>query len=289
MKHTLIFMGLVACLAIGSHARAIEYNILLDTAQEIPAPTLNGATPSGTATVDVNTITGEVTVSGSFAGLTSAARAAHIHGLAPAGSTAGVLLGLTADSATSGSLSGTGTLDAAALAGLLAGQTYINVHTPNNGPGEIRGQIVDSDIMVYNLTLSPDQEIPAPNLGNASPSGSATVVVDKSSGLVEISGSYTGMTSNVAAAHLHGLAGPGSNAGVIFGFSVTGGTEGTFSGSSTLDDANLSGLLAGLTYINVHTANNGPGEIRAQVVPEPSALVLLLGGMLPWLHRFRRR
>ena len=86
------------------------------------------------------------------------------------------------------------------------------------------------------------------------------------------------MTSNVAAAHLHGLAGPDSTASVIFGFDVTGGTDGSFSGSSILSSDHLNGLLSGQTYINIHTAQNGPGEIRAQV-PEPSSAALLLIGL----------
>ena len=82
----------------------------------------------------------------------------------------------------------------------------------------------------------------------------------------------------MVAAHLHGLAPPGAATGVIFGFDVTGGTAGTFTGVGILSDENLAGLIAGQTYINIHTQNNGPGEIRAQVVPEPGSFILLLFG-----------
>jgi|TARA_B110000438_G_scaffold281456_1_gene307636 hypothetical protein len=43
--------------------------------------------------------------------------------------------------------------------------------------------------------------------------------------------------------------------------------------------ANETDLLNGLYYINVHTAANGGGEIRANlvVVPEPSSAAALLG------------
>jgi hypothetical protein len=286
MKHVLGYAA-AAWLGMVAMSGAIEYNIVLDAAQEVPPPTLNGATPSGTATVDVNTITGAVSVTGTFSGLTGNAAAAHIHGLAPPGTPAGVLVPLAADAATDGSLSGGGTLDAAGLTGLLQGQTYINIHTPTNGPGEIRGQIVDDDIIVFDILLDADQEVPPPTLNGATPSGTARVVVDKSSGLVEVTGSYTGMTSEVMNAHLHGLADPGTPAGVLFGFTTTGGMEGTFSGTGTLSAENLTGLLEGRTYVNVHTATNGPGEIRGQVVPEPSALVMLLVGTLPLIRRRR--
>jgi hypothetical protein len=269
-------------------AWAIDYNISLDTAQEVPAPNLGGATPSGTATVSVNTITGDVSVTGSFAGLTGPASAAHIHGLAPPGEGVGVLVPLTADAAASGNLSGGGNLSGANLTGLLHGQTYVNVHTAMNNPGEIRGQIVDDDIRVFELLLNTAEEVPVPNLGGATPSGTATVVVDTSTGLVEITGTYTGMTTDVSAAHLHGLADPGEPAGVIFGFDTTGGMDGTFSGTATLSAEHLAGLLEGKTYVNVHTAMNSPGEIRAQVVPEPHALLLCLLGAMPLLARRRR-
>ncbi len=286
MKNTLLLSGF--CWLAAATVWGIEYNVVLDAGQEIPAPSLGGATPSGTAAVSVNTITGDVSVSGTFTGLTSNATASHIHGLAAPGSAAGVILPLTIDSATSGSLSGGGTLSSSNLAGLLAGSTYINIHTPNNGPGEIRGQIVDSDIRVFSLMLDPGQSVPAPTLGGATPSGQATLVVDSSSGQVEVSGTYNGMTSNVAAGHLHGLAGPGSTAGVLIPFTVSGGTDGSFSGMGTLDASGLAGLLDGQTYINIHTANNGSGEIRAQV-PEPQSLVLLVLGSVALLGRRRAR
>jgi len=119
--------------------------------------------------------------------------------------------------------------------------------------------------LTFSVSLDTNQEVPAPTINGTTPSGSATVNVDTITGLVDISGSYTGMTSNVVASHLHGLAGPGTATGVLFGLSNTGGTAGTIDGSGTLTPAELFGLLNGETYINVHMLNNGPGEIRGQV------------------------
>lgn len=270
-------------------ANAIVYDLLLDSSQSVPSPNLGGATPSGTATVDVNTLTGDVSVSGNYTGLTSDTSATHLHGLAGPGAGAGVLFGLTVDGGTAGNFTGNGSLSASNLAGLLAGQTYVNLHTTNNGPSEIRAQVVDNDIRVFQIGLDPGQAVPAPGLMGATPAGQAIVVVDASTGDVEISGTYSGVTSAVTAAHLHGLAGPGAATGVIFGFSVDGGTTGNFSGASTLSADNLAGLLAGNTYLNVHTSNNGPGEIRGQVVPEPSSLVVLLAGAFALIVAGRRK
>jgi CHRD domain len=67
------------------------------------------------------------------------------------------------------------------------------------------------------------------------------------------------------------------------------GVGGTFSsiwnqpegnGGTTLT-AQLPAIQAGLAYINFHTVQFGGGEIRGQIVPEPSAIVLTgLGGLI---------
>ena len=43
--------------------------------------------------------------------------------------------------------------------------------------------------------------------------------------------------------------------------------------------AQLNNLLNGLCYINFHTMQNGGGEIRGQIVPEPSTMILLGAGL----------
>jgi hypothetical protein len=97
-----------------------------------------------------------------FSDLTGAANGAHIHGPAniatPFTTNAGVVVDFIANttpgagfsapsftvntSATNGSVTGTVTLDATREAQLMASQLYINIHTPTNGGGEIRGNLV---------------------------------------------------------------------------------------------------------------------------------------------------
>ena len=289
LRSVLTLLSLAVLLVFAVGVDAVDFQILLDPGQEVPPPTLGGATPSGTATVNVDTLTGNIAITGGYMGMTSNVSGSHLHGFATAGNTAGVLIGLSNTGGTTGTFSGNGTFSSSDVARLLAGETYINIHTDNNGPGEIRGQVVDPDILVYNIALDPMQEIPPPNVAGFMPSGTAMVVVDSSTGEVEITGTYDGMTSNVSGSHLHGLAGPGATAGVLIGLSNTGGTSGTFSGGGTLGPADLAGLLAGDTYINIHTDNNGPGEIRGQVVPEPSTSALLLLAGMSLIVRRRRR
>jgi hypothetical protein len=66
---------------------------------------------------------------------------AHIHGLAPKGMNAGVIVALQTTGGTSGEFSGVGTLTDEQAQGMLDGLTYINVHTFQHPGGEIRGQV----------------------------------------------------------------------------------------------------------------------------------------------------
>jgi uncharacterized protein with beta-barrel porin domain len=106
--------------------------------QAIPAP--KGAHGSGTftATFSGNTIKFRLT----YKGLTGPAAAAHIHA-ALAGKAnpapAVALCGPCKNGRT-----GTVTASAAVMKKILGGATYVNIHTPKNGGGEIRGQIASS-------------------------------------------------------------------------------------------------------------------------------------------------
>ena len=100
---------------------------------------------------------------------------------------------------------------------------------------------------------------------------------------------------NVVGVHIHN-APRGDDGGVVFGlispnsdenddlimdpvagtlFSAWDLTEGN---NTTLADQIPALLSAGL-YFNVHTPRNQPGEIRGQIVPEPSALVMICGAL----------
>ncbi|MBE0543186.1 MAG: CHRD domain-containing protein [Verrucomicrobia bacterium] len=107
--------------------------------------------------------------------------------------------------------------------------------------------------------------------------GLATLTLDDVSNIITItSGSFSGLSGNSTVAHIHGYSGPGVDSPPVVTLTLdpVGSTSGTFSGSGSIDSANV---LAGLTYINIHSSTFGGGEIRGQVelVPEPSSLALL--------------
>ncbi|MCB9338778.1 MAG: HYR domain-containing protein [Lewinellaceae bacterium] len=106
---------------------------------------------------------------------------------------------------------------------------------------------------------------PTSSLGTGTLSGTVSV----SSGSFNLNVAFSGLGSNVVAAHIHN-APAGSNGGVIIdlvglGF-PTGVTAGTFSTNISLTPAQVTELLAGNLYVNIHTTGNPGGEIRGQLL-----------------------
>ena len=74
---------------------------------------------------------------------------------------------------------------------------------------------------------------------------------------------FSGLTGTPTAAHFHGPAALGANAGVAV--PIPNLTTSPAQGSATLTDAQAADLVGGRYYINIHTAANPAGEIRGQV------------------------
>jgi hypothetical protein len=113
--------------------------------------------------------------------------------------------------------------------------------------------------MTYRATLNGDSEVPATA---SKATGEVTATFDAATKTLRWNGSYSGLTGPVTAAHFHGPAKPGENAGVLVPVTAA---SSPFSGEATLDDAKAADLEAGRLYFNVHTAANPKGEIRGQV------------------------
>jgi hypothetical protein len=165
MRHLLTAGAAAAALAFGGSAQAaVVYFANLNGANENPVV----VTPAtGTAYVTVDAVTNMMTVDVTFTGLTAAANASHIHCCLAPPTNAGVATAVPTfpgfPTATSGTyhqtfdllsastynpafVSANGGTAASAesvlLAGLVAGNAYLNIHDANHPGGEIQGYLI---------------------------------------------------------------------------------------------------------------------------------------------------
>ncbi len=131
--------SLIAAGLAFSSASAAEHKMkaTLSSASEVPA---NASTGKGMAEITVNDTTKEVSWKVTFEGLTGDAVAAHIHGPAAAGANAGVMVNFGMGPLKS-PIEGKATATDEQIAAIMAGNAYVNIHTPTNKGGEIRGQL----------------------------------------------------------------------------------------------------------------------------------------------------
>jgi hypothetical protein len=153
-------------------------------------------------------------------------------------------------------------------AALLSGRFYVNLHTAANPGGEIRGQLSPRVV-----PMDAVQETPA-NAALAS-SGFALVAVDTAANVLGYDVHVNALSGAETAAHIHGYAQLGANAGVVQPLTIGARKLGTW----TFPAANKPDVLLGRTYFNSHTAANPGGEIRGQILFLPGSGALLgVGG-----------
>ncbi len=108
------------------------------------------------------------------------------------------------------------------------------------------------------------EEVPAPKgeVGSARGTFTATVTQSDTGATLSWQMTFGGLTGPAGAAHIHtgqtGVPGP-----VVV--PLCGPCESPASGTANATAAVLTALQSGGTYVNVHTATNGPGEIRGQI------------------------
>ncbi|HKZ61869.1 MAG TPA: CHRD domain-containing protein [Nitrososphaera sp.] len=95
--------------------------------------------------------------------------------------------------------------------------------------------------------------------------GSAVITFDSTSNRLSWSILFSGLFGPATAAHFHGPALAGANAGVQVNIGELSGLTSPMNGSAILTPEQASSLLEGSMYINIHSESNTGGEIRGQV------------------------
>ena len=117
-----------------------------------------------------------------------------------------------------------------------------------------------AEVVNYKADLKASSEVPA---NDSKGSGAVTATYDTATKKLTFSATYKDLSGPATAAHFHGPAAAGANAGVVV--PVKDMTASPLKGEATLTDDQAKQLADGLMYFNVHTAANKGGEIRGQV------------------------
>jgi hypothetical protein len=245
----------------------------LSGANEVPA-VMTGATGELALELKEDTLI----VSGTFQGLESDLNVnilggAHIH-QGVAGRNGGVLFVLNSELDTSlqagvfAADSNRFVLDSTQKAALLSRGLYVNIHTLENGGGELRGQILPQGAYFFNAALSGTNEVP-PVLSTGYGQLNAEIKGDQ----LVVSGSFNETSGDYAASHLH-LGFAGSNGGVAFALNPMvdadnrGGLFHPDSNTFTLSPGLIDTFRARMFYANLHTSASPSGELRGQLLHE---------------------
>lgn len=119
-----------------------------------------------------------------------------------------------------------------------------------------------SNTSSFSGAMNAASEVP-PNMTRGS--GMAEAWLNKGTNVLKYKITYSGLSGPATAAHFHGPAAAGANAGVMVPFKNP---ASPIEGEVTLTPAQAADLSSGRWYANVHTAAHPGGEIRGQLLPK---------------------
>lgn len=113
----------------------------------------------------------------------------------------------------------------------------------------------------YHAYLAGSHEVPK---NDSKGKGTFDATFDTQTKALDYTLKFEGLSGPATAAHIHGPAMIGQNAGVVAPLGDKSPTS-PVTGSVTLTDDQVKALAAGHLYVNVHTDANKSGEIRGQI------------------------
>jgi hypothetical protein len=145
--------------------------------------------------------------------------------------------------------------------------------------------------IVYKANLAASNEVTSTGASAgvvSTATGTWTGSLNPTTNVLSWTMTFSGLTTNSTASHIHAQAPTSTTASVVLNFATftgstisLGGTSGTASGSINLSsqvatppsltisgDSLLKAINAGQAYVNVHTTQYGAGEIRGQIVKQ---------------------
>ncbi len=114
----------------------------------------------------------------------------------------------------------------------------------------------------YAAVILPASEVPP--VTNSKATGRLAATYDTATRALSYDVTYSDLTGPATAAHFHGPAPVGQNAGVMV--PIQGDLASPIRGTATLTEAQAKALTDGQMYFNIHTAANKGGEMRGQVM-----------------------
>lgn len=127
------------------------------------------------------------------------------------------------------------------------------------------GQTGDTMVepQTFETTLQGSNEVP-----EVDTEATGNVMVTLHGDSIQVQGQFSGLSSAYTGSHIHEGA-EGENGGPILTLEPELGSDkmsGTFDGSYQLEEAQVTALKEGNLYVNVHSENHKPGEIRGQLM-----------------------
>ncbi|WP_042779022.1 CHRD domain-containing protein [Sinorhizobium fredii] len=116
---------------------------------------------------------------------------------------------------------------------------------------------VSAETLKFKADLKGSSEVPP---SDSAGQGTGDITLDTATKKLTWTVTSSGLSGEATAAHFHGPAAPGENAGPVVDISKT-----IASGSAEITDQHLADLQAGKWYLNIHTEKFPDGEIRGQV------------------------